>query len=484
MFKGRSCATITAIVIWPLLRRSKEREILQMIIALIVLGAALPAPVSAGAVELPPAEAWRLINDLQSDDVGTRTRARERLIGSKDLSIAPALVELLFFRKVARPEAELILRALFETEVEPKRDSTYQGWFELIGSRVDIVPKQGYLEFKAREYARIDPAFGDFLDPKHPRAIRPEEIIFGGVQKDGIPALRNPRVIAAFEASYLTDDDLVFGVEIAGEARAYPKRIMASHEMANDVIGGKTVLLAYCTLCNSAILYDTTLRDGKTYTFGTSGLLYRSNKLMYDHQTDTLWSQLLGEPVMGPLVGTGIKLDVLPLTQTTWGDWKEQHAATTVLSIDTGHRRDYSGSAYADYFASEALMFPVWNRNGSLQPKALVYAIEIEGRRRAYPLDLLNSSPLLLDEIDEISIVLITTGEQGTVRAYQAHHKQIAAGESGEFFDQDGVPYRMTETALVSSDGAIRLERIPGHLGYWFGLHAQHPDLELYRSTD
>ena len=124
--------------------------------------------------------------------------------------------------------------------------------------------------------------------------IRFEEITWGGAVFDGIPSLDNPTMIAAPDADYLLETDLVFGIEINGDVRAYPLRIMGWHEMFNDVIGGVPVALAYCTLCGAGILYETKLKDRKKpFVFGSSGLLYRSNKLMFDRTTNSLWNHCL-----------------------------------------------------------------------------------------------------------------------------------------------------------------------------------------------
>ena len=115
------------------------------------------------------------------------------------------------------------------------------------------------------------------------------------------------------------DDELVFGVEINGDARAYPLRILDWHEMFNDVVGGVPVALAYCTLCGSGILCETLLPPrSERLIFGSSGFLYRSNKLMYDHQTHSLWDQVTGRPIVGPLTGSGIELKVRPVAITSW----------------------------------------------------------------------------------------------------------------------------------------------------------------------
>jgi hypothetical protein len=233
--------------------------------------------------------------------------------------------------------------------------------------------------------AVIDPEFRRFLYPGVAHAIRLEEILWGGVPKDGIPALTNPALIRPAEADWLTADEPVFGVEIDGDARAYPLRILDWHEMLNDVVGGVPVTLAYCTLCGSGILYDTRVAGRSApFVFGSSGFLYRSNKLMYDQATHSLWSQFTGRPVAGPLTGSGIELAALPLTVASWQDWRAAHPDTKVLSLATGHQRDYTpGQPYGDYFASPATMFPVLVADERLAPKDYVFGLRAGGARQA-----------------------------------------------------------------------------------------------------
>ncbi len=142
------------------------------------------------------------------------------------------------------------------------------------------------------------------------------------------PPLKNPKMIRARAASYLADDDIVFGVAIDGDVRAYPKRILAWHEMVKDTIAGRPLNGVYCTLCGAMILYDVTV-DGVHHELGTSGFLYRSNKLMYDHASKSLWSTLTGTPVVGPLAGRGIELKLLHVVTTTWQEWNKRHPRTS-----------------------------------------------------------------------------------------------------------------------------------------------------------
>ncbi len=250
-------------------------------------------------------------------------------------------------------------------------------------------PHPSYGEFKGRLYALLDPRFVVFFRAAVQPTIRLDEIVWGGVSINGIPPLDHPKQVAAEEATYLEDDNVVFGLFVDGEPRAYPKRILAWHELALDRVGERELAIVYCTLCGTVIPFDARA-GGKVLTFGTSGLLYRSNKLMFDQETASLWSSLTGEPVVGPLVQLKLRLTALPVVTTTWGEWRARHPDTRVLSLDTGFRRDYSeGAAYRAYFGTDELMFGVALRDGRLPNKAEVLVIRSttpRGRRgRAAP---------------------------------------------------------------------------------------------------
>ena len=191
-----------------------------------------------------------------------------------------------------------------------------------------------YIAFKRALFGALYPRMAAMMDPGAPRLIDAREVLWGGVEVDGIPALEFPTQVSAQDAAaWINDSDPVIGVAINGDVRAYPIRIIAWHEMVNDTVGGLPVSLAYCTLCGAPILYDGRAGDA-VYRFGTSGLLYRSNKLMYDRTTETLWNQFSGEPVWGPLAGRGIRLTPLPAVHTTWGEWRRAHPGSTVLDIE------------------------------------------------------------------------------------------------------------------------------------------------------
>ena len=279
----------------------------------LIAGAAPPG--------LSPEEGYGLLDRLVAGPAEERRAAARTLTEAGDLSLVAGLVDAYFFLpKGQRAEALSALIAL--TGERP--GERYHDWVELVGRRRDLAPKPGYLPYKAGLMAHIDPRFRQILYDGAPARIRPEEIVFGGVPVEGIPALDRPAHVPAAAAAYLSDSERVFGVSVKGETRAYPLRILDWHEMVNDVVGGEPVTLSYCTLCGSGVLYATRGADGEARTFGTSGLLYRSNKLMVDRQTRTLWSNLTGEAVLGRLAdpaGTNkppARLAVLPVVVTTW----------------------------------------------------------------------------------------------------------------------------------------------------------------------
>ena len=171
--------------------------------------------------------------------------------------------------------------------------------------------------------------------------IRLDEVVWGGVWVNGIPPLEYPAHLDAGEARYLSDDNIVCGIAVEEETRAYPERILAWYEMALDRLGGVELTIVYCTMCGTVIPFES-VAHGRRYRFGTSGLLYRSNELMFDHETHSLWNTFEGVPVVGALAGSGLRLTPRAVVTTTWGEWRRQQPATNVLSLDTGHRRDFA----------------------------------------------------------------------------------------------------------------------------------------------
>lgn len=385
-------------------------------------------------------------------------------------------------RRDPRVQARESLMSFLEDRTGQKFGDDLQAWREWSWQQ-DYDPHPQYGVFLANVWGQLDPTFRNYFQGAS--TIRLDEVQWGGVGADGIPPLDHPKMIPAGQASYLADDNIVFGFYLDGEARAYPKRILAWHEMLYDKVGEAELTVVYCTLCGTVIPYRSEVGT-RLVRFGTSGMLYRSNKLMYDGITYTLWSSLTGEPVAGRAVGSGMRLEHLPVVTTTWGEWRSMHPDTTVLSLETGFDRDYGeGVAYQAYFATDDLMFDVPDHDGRLNNKAEVLALRMarEGApdaALAISADFLQARPVYRFEMEGRDLVAVTSSA-GANRVYDAGGTEIVARvDDTTVRDAAGRDWTVTEEALVPADGSgAALPRVPAFRAYWFGWHAQYPDTEL-----
>ena len=446
------------------------------VIATVIVIAALSARAQSTAADVPIEQVVRTA--MFSSNELARQEALQFLVNRGKLDVAPALIQALRFVNDSGGHILTTLQGLTKADIGPD----WHDWMLWQEERSDVVVFEGYDAIKADVMAWIDPNFRVFLYRGVKHEIRLEEIAWGGVSKDGIPALNNPKHISAAEAAYITDDELVFGVEINGDARAYPLRMMDWHEMFNDVVGGVPVALAYCTLCGSGILFDTAVagRD-EAFVFGSSGFLFRSNKLMYDQQTHSLWNQFTGRPVVGELTGSGIELKVRPVAITSWRNWLARHPDTKVLSLFTGFTRDYRpGRPYAKYFASPDLMFPALVPDKRLKPKDYVFVLRDDANEKAWAVAAFEGGRVINDTIGSLDVVLIGDTATRTVRAYHREGRQFEAvtGDSAALTTGAGESWRVTEDALVGPSD-IHLTRLSGHVAYWFAWSGYKKDRPL-----
>ncbi len=197
------------------------------------------------------------------------------------------------------------------------------------------------------------------------------DLIVRAMNRDGVMALTDPVSVDAAEVDrfnreergkMLVPDDRVIGVEIAGDARAYPLRLMRWHEVVNDVVGGEPIAVTYSPLCDSVAVFRREI-DGREVDIGVSGLLYNSNTLLYDRRSDSaltpLWIQLDGRPVAGPAPAAQPRLPLRPASLTTWADWRTRHPGTAVLAPVPEMKMLYKRDPYHSYFGSDLLRFPV-----------------------------------------------------------------------------------------------------------------------------
>lgn len=284
---------------------------------------------------------------------------------------------------------------------------------------------------------------GEFDLSKH--SVPLDQIVSGGPGKDGIPAILHPLFVRAPHANFLTEEDRVLGLTVGSEAKAYPIKILNWHEIVNDTIGGQPVIITYCPLCGTGIGFHAVVQ-GHRYTFGVSGLLYQSDLLMYDHQTESLWSQIATVAVAGPL--TGAKLTPLFLEHTTWGEWWRAHPATLVLSTQTGYRRDYNRDPYLGYAQRPDLMFPVSHVDRRYHPKEWILGVEVKGIFKAYP-------------FVELKKLKTPVTDQVNGQAVHIHFRPQA--QSAFATDADGKP-------------------LPSVMAFWFAWSAFHPDTEVFQA--
>lgn len=465
-------------------------------ISSFVLNGIAQAVAASAQLSAPPG--YEPVLALMSSDADARARAAKQIKRSKDLGLVPGLVDGLFFApKAARPEIFDVL----ETLTALKLERSYYAWVEHVGASAERAPKPGYEDWKRLLFSRIDDTYLRMLDSKLPRRIRLEEIVWGGVNLDGIPSLDQPPMQPASSATYLRDDELIYGIDLGGEQRAYPDRALSWHELTNDTVGGQPVAIVYCTLCGSAIAFSTARADGGVHDLGTSGLLFRSNKLMYDRATLTLWNSMTGKPVLGELAASAIELPILPMTRTRWSEWRRRHPQTKALVLDTqlGSRYGYVYEPGAADRRREGVAFPVWQKSERLARQEEIYGLRVGDSAKAYPLTAVFSERVVNDVVGDVAVVLVADPEAGSVRAYRRGSLRFVPGESADqVVDDQRRNWRLTEDALVldSTPGASdesspsdtteesklesRLERMPGHVAFWFGWFGFFPRTEVY----
>ncbi len=268
-------------------------------------------------------------------------------------------------------------------------------------------------------------------------SIDQTEVFSGGPGKDGIPSIDHPKFIAPTDVLFLHDNDMVISFTQGAITKAYPIRILIWHEITNDTINGKAITVTYCPLCATGMVFDRVI-DGVTKSFGVSGLLYRSDVLMYDRETLSLWSQLGMKGVSHEAIGK--KLKWLPSEHLTWKAWRTKYPSGKVLSTDTGYNRQYSSQAYASYFASKNVMFPVPKFRDELEDKSKVIGIIINGIAMAYPLKVLKQQPNFNDIVGDTHIRVTYNDDTKFVSITNDANEPIASVEAYWFAWQGFYP--------------------------------------------
>lgn len=301
------------------------------------------------------------------------------------------------------------------------------------------------------------------------------------VREEALKPLDHAPLVRGAAASWLKPEDLVLGVEIEGDARAYPLRIVEWHGVVNDRIDRIPVALAYCRPCGSAALYRTDTPKGEL-TFAPSGRFREGDQLLVDRQTGTLWAQLTGAPVEGSLAGSGIMLQPLPVVLTTWTSWFQIHPQTRVLSLETGSGLKYEAGGRPG--TDPALS--VSRQNPAIPETTTVLGLSLNGAAKAYPVDRIAKAGAIDDELGGTPVVIMAAPgdpHNRTVRAYERGDRNFSLGRNflGLSFlnDQNGRAWKVGEGAIASPDGR-KLRRIPGSLTLWPGWLAAYPETRVY----
>jgi len=288
----------------------------------------------------------------------------------------------------------------------------------------------------------------------------------GGPGVDGIPSIADPEFQPAAEAD-LDDGDPVFGVVRNGVAKAYPQSVLVWHEIVNDEFDGEPVAVTYCPLTGTAQGFE----RGET-TFGVSGLLVNSNLLMYDRGTGTRWPQITATGIEGPLADRS--LAEVPVVWSAWGDWREVHPDTQVLTTNTGYQRRYGSDPYggynpaSDYYADDSLLFEPLETTADEQPKAVVIGARTAEGAIAFNKETLLAAGVLTGEAGGVGFVAVADQalETGYVYRNDAGATVEAAGgaESGQY-SVDG------QSAAAAELPLDRVVAADAMFFAWFGFY-------------
>jgi uncharacterized protein DUF3179 len=314
--------------------------------------------------------------------------------------------------------------------------------------------------------------------------VPPEQIVSGGPPADGIPSIDEPKFVQVQRAEeFLENSDLIVGLNINGDIRAYPLQILVWHEIVNDKIGGIPVAVTYCPLCFTNQVFNRTMNDGQILEFGTSGKLYNSNLVMYDRTTKSLWSQAMAQGIVGKLAG--VKLERIPFDVAYWKEWKQLYPDSKVLYTDTGSARPYGADPYGDYYTNGDLLFPISNRDDRLGLKEIVIGLENKGQYKAFKLQEVEDKKVINDQLNGKAIVLFSL-HPFMARVYDP----VVDGQILEFnytIKYKGFVDKQTRSIWNFEGEAIsghmkgkQLTRIPFDEGFWFEWVAFHPKTELY----
>ncbi|MDN5200071.1 DUF3179 domain-containing protein [Fulvivirgaceae bacterium BMA10] len=312
-------------------------------------------------------------------------------------------------------------------------------------------------------------------------------VVDGGVGKDGIPAIDQPKFISSDKAHYLHDNDLIIGLKFGNEIRAYPHKILDKHEIVNDIVNNQPLTVSLCPLTGTAVGLKRIVNGTET-TFGVSGLLYNSNLILYDRATDNNWSQMRWQSVNGSLICD--TLATFPLVETTWGTWKYLYPNSQVMSKETGFDRNYDALPFSAIVGeNDPTRFPVSSSDDRLPNHRRVHGIIVDGEVKVYKLESFERENRVIEDIfltKEIVLAgdadknFIVSFERklndGTRLAFQAVDKDNGIVMS----DNEGNLWNIFGEAIEGPRKGQVLETTKSFMGYWFAWASVYPDPEIH----
>jgi hypothetical protein len=335
-----------------------------------------------------------------------------------------------------------------------------------------------------------DPAFPDPL-------IDLDHLVSGGPPPDGIPPIDDPKFQPADQVDWLEGQEPLLSLTVGEESRGYPLQVMTWHEIVNDTVGGTPVTVTYCPLCNSGVAFHRQVGE-RLLDFGTSGMLYADNLVMYDRQTESLWPQLTGQASVGALTGT--QLEAIPIGVVGWDQFRTAHPDALVLTRDTGFDRDYGRNPYTGYDDPDGglLVEPPGGRDERLPVKERVIGIQVGNDALAVTRDRVARTGVLPVQVGGTDLVIlhqpgqasaldadrVSDGQDiGSVGVFQPRvgaRTVTLSRQGGEFVDdQTGSRWNILGEAIA---GPLKGRYLPAqrHLDtFWFAWVAFQPETRL-----
>ncbi|MEE9278216.1 MAG: DUF3179 domain-containing protein [Dehalococcoidia bacterium] len=359
----------------------------------------------------------------------------------------------------------------------------------ILGTLAAMAPQLAVFALAIAAFVFFSQRFGYFgdaisLPPTSAANLVPGETrrveLFTLLPKDAIRSIDDPNFVAASEAS-LSPVTPVIGVRIGDDARAYPLAVLSSHEIVNDFVGGRAIAVTYCPLCLTGIVFDRHV-DGKVVEFGVSGKLLMNVLVMYDRDSDSLWSQILGESIDGARKGT--KLTVVDSLQTTWATWRALNPNTLVL------KSSIRGDSYASYYRNNSSgVHGGFVDDDRLPAKSVVIGVVIGGTARAYPLASSLEQSVINDNVAGRPLLTVFAPDGVTGLIYDRHvngrlltFDEVGTDAPLEMTDREtGSRWnRLTGEALSGPLQGAVLNRIPATNSFWFGWRDFYPNTSVY----